>query len=77
MKRNEGKPIATELLPIIFDPLVRCSSQVKGQGRKGSLGLGLYVVREFVQGHGGTIDVESSEQSGIAFMINLPRVAKV
>jgi phosphoserine phosphatase RsbU/P len=37
------------------------------------MGLGLYVVRQIVQAHGGTIDLESTESAGTAFTLRLPR----
>ncbi len=41
---------------------------------KTSLGLGLFIVREIVLAHGGTITVESSMAAGTVFTIRLPRV---
>jgi len=75
--RNAGEAIPPELLPTIFDPLVRSASEKYGLVRKGSLGLGLYIVREVVHGHGGTIDVESSEDAGTVLTIRLPRDAEI
>jgi hypothetical protein len=40
---------------------------------KTSLGLGLFIVREIVLAHGGTISVESSISAGTVFTIRLPR----
>ena len=37
------------------------------------LGLGLYIAREIVTAHGGTIGVTSTEQEGTAFTVKLPR----
>ena len=37
-----------------------------------SLGLGLYIAREIVGGHGGTIVVTSSAEKGTAFRVCLP-----
>jgi signal transduction histidine kinase len=39
------------------------------------LGLGLYIARDIVVGHGGTIDVTSSDAIGTTFQIRLPRYA--
>ncbi|MFU8830062.1 MAG: ATP-binding protein [Phycisphaerales bacterium] len=72
----KAEAIPPDVLPTIFDPLVRSLSETKGKNRKGSLGLGLYIVREVVHGHGGTIDVESSEDAGTVFTIRLPRDAE-
>jgi signal transduction histidine kinase len=73
--RNRGKTIPPESLQVIFDPLV----QIEGLGGEAhhrpstSLGLGLYIAREIVHGHGGTIGVTSSDSDGTAFVVELPR----
>jgi signal transduction histidine kinase len=72
--RNEGPPIPPDDLPTIFDPLVRGSSpELQKQRRPGSMGLGLYIAREVVIAHGGTIDVKSSAEGGTVFTARLPR----
>jgi len=72
---NFGKPIPPEALRIIFDPLVQVPTTTSDLDRrpKTSLGLGLFIAREIVLGHGGTIDVQSSADSGTVFTIRLPR----
>lgn len=72
---NQGEPIAATAQRAIFEPLVRApGSAAKGQDRsKTSLGLGLFIVREIVLGHGGTIEVESSPATGTVFTLRLPR----
>jgi signal transduction histidine kinase len=69
---NGGTPIPPDVLPTIFDPLVRGPSQT-GRRRPGSIGLGLYIAREIVLAHGGTIDVTSSGECGTTFTVRLPR----
>jgi signal transduction histidine kinase len=69
---NHGAAIAADMLPIIFDPLVR-DTDVERKRREGSIGLGLYIAREIVTAHGGTIDVTSSAQAGTVFTVRLPR----
>ena len=73
---NAGQPIPPEALQSIFEPLVQVALAITPESperSKTSLGLGLFIVREIVQGHGGTIAVESSEQAGTVFTIRLPR----
>ncbi len=72
---NSGDPIPSDALQSIFEPLVQApntSSEVHERSRT-SLGLGLFVVREIVLAHGGTISVESSAEAGTVFTIHLPR----
>ena len=71
---NDGPPIPPQLLPTIFDPLVRgISPELQRPRRQGSIGLGLYIAREVVHAHGGSIAVQSSAQSGTTFTVRLPR----
>ena len=41
------------------------------------LGLGLFIVREIVEAHGGRIQIEDANASGARFVISLPRDAKI
>jgi sigma-B regulation protein RsbU (phosphoserine phosphatase) len=67
---NRGAPIPDNLLPHIFEPLRRGESQVKLGSR--SVGLGLYIVREIVSAHGGTVEVRSSQEAGTTFTVCIP-----
>lgn len=67
---NDGV-IAPEILPVLFEPL-RTSAELKGAGSSG-LGLGLYISRQLVLAHGGTIRVTSTAADGTRFIIVLPR----
>ena len=70
---NDGAPIPADLLPTIFDPLVRGPSISHHRRRPGSIGLGLYIAREVVNAHGGVIGVQSTEKSGTVFEVKIPR----
>ena len=72
---NLGDPIAPEALRSIFEPLVQApgANSELHERSKTSLGLGLFIVREIVLAHGGTITVESSIAAGTVFTIRLPR----
>jgi signal transduction histidine kinase len=69
---NYGEPIPEDALGTIFDPLVRSASE-EACGRSTSLGLGLYIVREVVSAHQGTIEVSSNEVDGTTFTVVLPK----
>ncbi|KPU59707.1 his Kinase A domain protein [Pseudomonas fluorescens] len=52
--------------------LVRSASEELGEPTT-SLGLGLFIVKEVVDAHQGTIEVCSSELDGTTFTVDLPR----
>ncbi|MDF3163011.1 HAMP domain-containing sensor histidine kinase [Pseudomonas proteolytica] len=69
---NYGIPIPQAALGTVFDPLVRSATEELGNTST-SLGLGLFIVKEVVQAHQGTIEVTSSEAEGTTFTVVLPR----
>jgi signal transduction histidine kinase len=72
--RNRSPVIAASELPGIFGPFKRLRpGQPTDGGASNSLGLGLYIAERIVTAHGGTIEVESSEEIGTAFTVRLPR----
>lgn len=70
--RNQGQPIASELLQVLFDPFRRGTHEARGAASQG-LGLGLYIAREVVRAHGGDISVSSARGTGTEFTVDLPR----
>ncbi|RKG99799.1 sensor histidine kinase [Corallococcus carmarthensis] len=68
---NQGPPIPPEKLPSIFEPLQRATSEVDSTGR--SVGLGLYIVKQLVEAHGGTVAFTSTLKEGTTFTVRLPR----
>lgn len=73
--QNSGRPIPPEALQVIFEPLVQAQDAVAepDERSKTSIGLGLFIVREIVRGHGGEVAVESSAATGTVFTVRLPR----
>ena len=65
--RDTGSSIPEEQLELLFEPFSATDSEWTG--------LGLYVVREIVAAHHGTIDVQSAPNQGTTFTITLPLVA--
>ena len=68
---NDGPPIPQSELPTIFDPFSRREKQDRAAVRH--LGIGLFVVRQIVEGHSGKISVTSTPQDGTTFVVRLPR----
>ncbi|NWA25315.1 HAMP domain-containing histidine kinase [Pseudomonas gingeri] len=74
---NFGTPIPPEAVATLFDPLVRGASEEIGQpGTATSLGLGLFIAKEVVIAHQGTIEVSSSAEDGTCFTVVLPRISR-
>ena len=69
--RNSGT-IPDNLIPFLFDPFRGGHRQ---PGRSEGLGLGLYIVSQIVQAHGGTVDVETGKDDLTCFTVTLPRGA--
>ncbi|WP_017298385.1 PAS domain S-box protein [Nodosilinea nodulosa] len=68
---DTGKGITPEFLPYIFDRFRQADSKTTRQF--GGLGLGLAIVRQLVELHGGTIAVASpGEGLGATFTVRLP-----
>jgi signal transduction histidine kinase len=67
---NEGAPIPADQLPVLFEPFHR--GREVGAGTRGSLGLGLFISRQIVVAHGGSIEVQSQEGDGTTFRVWLP-----
>jgi signal transduction histidine kinase len=72
--KNRGTPIPPDSMQVIFNPLVQVlSTESEPHERPAtSLGLGLFIAREIVKGHAGTITVTSSLNEGTSFVVTLP-----
>lgn len=62
-----GGPIPDDVLPSLFEPFKSFSEK-----RREGLGLGLYIVQQFVQAHGGSIRAMNREDWAV-FEIRIPR----
>jgi signal transduction histidine kinase len=77
---NRGPAIPPALIDTIFEPFRqgRAGEGADDSGggeltrRAGGLGLGLYIVRQIVHAHGGTVTVRSNDEA-TSFTVRLPR----
>lgn len=69
---DEGPGLSSHEQEALFTPFKRLSPEPTGN--EGSSGLGLYIVKQIVERHQGTIRVESEKGEGSTFTITLPRI---
>jgi signal transduction histidine kinase len=69
--RDNGPGIAPDDLPRVFDRF----HSVNEAGFRGeaALGLGLPLTRQFIEAHGGTVDLESKKGKGTTVTLTIPR----
>jgi signal transduction histidine kinase len=70
---NLGAPIPAEGMATLFEPFRRAHAEDSEEPAAQGLGLGLFIVREVVQAHGGSVSATSSLQAGTTFTVRLPR----
>ena len=63
---DDGPGIPADLVPKIFDPFFTTKDVGHGSG------LGLFIVHDIIEWHGGTINVDSRQGEGTTFIIWLP-----
>jgi signal transduction histidine kinase len=66
--RDQGKGISAQDQKRIFEQFER----VAENGHAGGLGLGLFITRQLVEAHGGSIGVQSQPGEGSVFTVTLP-----
>jgi signal transduction histidine kinase len=69
--RDEGVGIPPDKTETVFQPFGKASST--GTAGEKSTGLGLFIVKNIIEGHHGTIAVESEPEKGSRFYFELPR----
>ncbi len=70
---DDGEGIEAEAMARIWDRFYRAErSRQRPEGSENGAGLGLAIVRGFVEAHGGTVEAESSPGQGTTFTVKLP-----
>jgi PAS domain S-box-containing protein len=70
---DTGVGIPEEYLPRVFEPFFR----VPDQGAETGAGLGLSIVKEIVEAHGGAVGAESAPKQGSKFTFTLKRADRI
>ncbi len=73
---DNGRGIPPEFLPHVFERFRQAESSTRRA--QGGIGLGLAIVRQLVESHGGTVRAESEGvDRGATFIVSLPRDAVI
>ena len=71
---DNGSGIAPQDLPRVFDRFDRVvEAGVRGEA---ALGLGLPLTRQFIEAHGGTVELQSTKGKGTTVTLTIPRGSK-
>ena len=68
--KDTGVGLTKEELPYIFEKYSSVSR--KGTNGEDNTGLGLYITKDLIENHGGSIEVDSTLNEGTSFQITLP-----
>ena len=66
---NEGEPIPPDVIPELFRPFRRAPTAESGD--KPGWGLGLMLVHAIAEAHGGSVGIESSDELGTTFTLDV------
>ncbi|HSP35787.1 MAG TPA: HAMP domain-containing sensor histidine kinase [Thermoanaerobaculia bacterium] len=69
---NGGKIIPASMLDQLFKRFSRLGGDADGNGRRKGTGLGLFISKQIVEMHGGSIQVTSTAEDGTTFTFELP-----
>ena len=71
---DNGRGIATEDVPLVFDRFWRAGDEMTRTTQ--GTGLGLFLVRQIVEAHRGRVEVRSTGPSGTVFRVILPHARR-
>lgn len=74
---NGGAGIPPEKIDALFKRYSRLRMDADGNGRRKGTGLGLFISKQIVDMHGGSIVVTSTNEEGTTFTIELPCVEEM
>jgi two-component system sensor histidine kinase KdpD len=69
---DNGRGIASAVLPNLFDDYYMLAEKSKGTGKRRSMGIGLSVCKSIVKAHGGTVNAFNHAEGGACFSFSLP-----
>ena len=72
--RDDGRGIDPELLPRLFERFASGASRTPARGGRRRYGLGLALVSEIAQRHGGTVEASNAPEGGAILRLTLPAV---
>jgi signal transduction histidine kinase len=71
---DNGSGIAAKDLPRVFNRFDRVVEEgIRGEA---ALGLGLPLTRQFIEAHGGTVELQSKKGKGTTVTLTIPRGTK-
>src|SRR6267378_714936 len=70
---NLGEPIPPDVLPRLFEPFRRGRRGKRSSSGRHHLGIGLFIAREVVLAHRGSVEVTSTLAEGTRFVVRLPK----
>ena len=73
---NQGETMLEEVKKNLFTAFWRGAKKVRANANSSGLGLGLYIVKQIVTAHNGTISVESNNEDGTTFTVIFSRLSE-